>query len=121
MLRNEIRANVEFPTRPGEKQLPRGDCQKWSTAFSLRRGTAVNPSEYAIGSLESRAAARAVAESRETDSFRLQIVNHIERPRQDNSRPHVGKWRAVGDGLMRIVYVPENTDEATIEKLLATP
>jgi len=81
----------------------------------------LKPADFPIGSPESRAAARAVVESRETDGCRLQLVNYIQRPRQDGSRPHIGEWCSLGDILMRIVFVPESTDEATLEKLVATP
>jgi hypothetical protein len=77
------------------------------------------PWEFPTGSAESRAAARAIVDSRDRDTFRLRIVNHIPRPRQDNSRPHIGEWQSMADGFMRIVFVPEATDDATLEKLLA--
>lgn len=82
----------------------------------------LRPEDFPIGSPESRAAARAMLQTRESNIRRLQMVSAIPRPRQDNSRPHVGAWQPMSDGgFMRVVYVPPETDEETIERLLATP
>ena len=82
----------------------------------------LRPEDFSIGSPESRAAARAMLETREINVTRLQIVSSIPRPRQDNSRPHVGPWQPMIDGgFMRMVYVPLGTDDKTRERLLATP
>lgn len=80
----------------------------------------VRPEDFLVGSAESRAAARAALEARDTDMRRIQIVSHVERPRQDNSVPHIGPWQQAGDGsLMRIVYVPPGTDEEARESEMA--
>jgi len=80
------------------------------------------PWEFEIGSAESRAAARAMLESREKGVRRLQIVSCVPRPRQDNSVPSVGPWQSTTDGgLVRVVNVPPGTDEETLRRLLATP
>jgi hypothetical protein len=80
------------------------------------------PEEFPLGSPESRAAARAMLETRESRVRRLQIVTEIPRPRQDNSHAHVGHWQPMVDGgFMRLVYVPLGTDEETKKRLLDTP
>jgi hypothetical protein len=36
-------------------------------------------------------------------------------------RPRIGEWQSIGNGLMRIIYAPENAEEATLEEMLPTP
>lgn len=80
------------------------------------------PEEFPLGSMESRAAARALLEAREKDVRRVQIIHSIPHPNEDHSRPHVGHWQQWGDGgLMRLIYVPPGTDEETLSRVLATP
>ena len=78
--------------------------------------------EFPLGSAESRAAARAMLEAQERNVQRLQITHCVPRPCQDNSRLHVGDWQQRIDGsLLRLVYVPPNTDEETLRRILAAP
>jgi hypothetical protein len=82
----------------------------------------LRPWEFAPGSLESRAAARAMLEANEASVERFQIVNCIPSPYWDNSIPHVGAWSKTTDGgLMRVVYIPPDTDKETERRILATP
>jgi hypothetical protein len=79
-----------------------------------------NPWEFAVGSAESRAAARAMLEARDEGVPRLQIAHSVPSPRQDNSRPRLGQWTPMIDGgFMRVVYIPQNTDVETRERILA--
>jgi hypothetical protein len=83
---------------------------------------APQPENSALGSPESRAAARAMLESREKGVRRIQFVSNVQWSGQDNSLPHVGDWqRCIDGGLMRFVYVPDGTDDETENRLLATP
>jgi hypothetical protein len=80
------------------------------------------PWEFEVGSAESRAAARAMLESRERNVRRIQLVHHVPRGGKDDSVPRVGPWRPTDDGgLLRLVYVPSGTDEETTRRLLDTP
>ena len=90
---------------------------KTSNSDSLPR-----PEEFPLGSMESRVAARAVLELRETQVRRVQIVHSVPRPCQDNSKPHVGAWIPMIEGAStRLVYIPSETDEETRRQILATP
>ena len=80
------------------------------------------PDEFPLGSMESRAAARALLEAQERGVRRVQIIHSIPHPNEDDSRPHVGHWQQWGEGgLMRLIYVLPNTDEETLRRILATP
>ena len=90
---------------------------KTSNSDSLPR-----PEEFPLGSMESRAAARAVLELRNMQVRRVQIVHSVPRPHQDNSKPNVGDWAPMIDGsFTRLVYIPAETDEETRRQILATP
>ena len=81
------------------------------------------PEEFPVGSVESRAAARAILESRESGVRRFQIILDVPRPRREG-RPEtiVGHWTKQSDGtLFRTVIVPPGTDKETLQRLLATP
>ena len=66
---------------------------------------------------------RALLESRDKNVRRFQIVMNVPRPRRENlPETRLGDWMPMtGGGLVRIVHVPPDTDEETIERLLATP
>ena len=83
----------------------------------------MKPGDFPIGSPESRAAARAMIESRDKDVPRLQIINDsVQISGQDNSLPHVGDWYPMTDGaFVRFVYIPPGTDEETERRILDTP
>jgi hypothetical protein len=71
----------------------------------------MKPGDFPLGSLESRAAARAMLEDAEGSRLRLTIVSYLQRPGRDNSQIHIGAWQACPDGLrMRMVYVPSGMD-----------
>jgi hypothetical protein len=67
----------------------------------------MKPGDYAIGSPESRAAARAVLERRLAERNRggLTLITNIPRPSGDGIR--IGEWCEGADGtLMRICFLP---------------
>ena len=81
-----------------------------------------HPASFPAGSDESRAAARALIEERETGVERIQIVSHIPDAYQDNSQPHIYPWTPMTDGgFVRVVYMPPNIDEVTRRRILAAP
>ena len=89
---------------------------KTSNSNSLPR-----PEEFPLGSMESRAAARAMLEAQERGVRHLQIIITAPRPRREGE-PHtkVGPWFETADGgLTRYVFVPPGTDEETLRRLLA--
>ncbi len=64
------------------------------------------PGDFPIGSVESRAAARAMLASGASGPPRFEIVHHVARPRRDARPGHAGPWQPCTDGrLMRLVYV----------------
>ena len=79
------------------------------------------PDEFPLGSMESRAAARAMLEAQESGVRRLQIVIDAPRPRREGQPDtRVGPWCKADDGTMtRSVIVPPGTDEETLRRLLA--
>ena len=85
------------------------------------------PGDFPIGSPESRAAARMLMRSRVDNRKRFQFVTNVsfpdlDGPPRDRSKPYVTPWTETGDGcLMRLVYVPNRTDDETENRLLATP
>jgi hypothetical protein len=81
------------------------------------------PEEFPVGSAESRAAARAMLESRESSVRRVQIIMDIPRPRREGlPETRVGLWSEQPDGtLLRFLFVPPGTDEVMLKQLLATP
>ena len=88
---------------------------KTSNSNSLPR-----PEEFPLGSMESRAAARAMLEAQEKGVRRLQIIIAAPRPRREGEpRTKVGPWFETADGLTRYVFVPPGTDEETLRRLLA--
>lgn len=68
------------------------------------------PEEFPVGSVESRAAVRAIFESGKSD--RVQLVIAVPRPRREGeSDTIVGPWYKTADGaLTRTVIVPPGTD-----------
>jgi hypothetical protein len=96
--------------------------QSSSIRFVKANQPAIMPWKFALASPESRAAARAMLEARQTGARRLQLVTSIQRPRQDNSLPRVGDWTPIPGGrLMRLVYIPPDIGCDTRERILATP
>jgi hypothetical protein len=83
------------------------------------------PEEFPIGSAESRAAARAMLNTREKSLRRRQIVIDMShRPPRPSENPlgTVGPWGLGADGnLWRTVMLPRGADEETKRRLLATP
>jgi hypothetical protein len=60
--------------------------------------------------------------AKEATVERLQIISSIPSGYWDNSLPHVGGWQPTKDGgLMRMVYLPPDTDKETEKRILATP
>jgi len=76
------------------------------------------PGDFPVGSLESRAAARAMLQHAESERERITIISHIPRPEWEwdgegpapadwNKKIHVGEWSECPDGrLFRMVNVP---------------
>ena len=84
-----------------------------------------HPTEFPIGSAESRAAARALLESQEEGVQRLTIVLDMANrpPREGEANGGgVGSWQRGLDGnLWRTICIPRGADEETQRRLLATP
>ena len=84
----------------------------------------VKPGDYALGSPESRAAARAALERRlaERNSGGITLVTDIPRPSGDGLR--IGEWCEGGDGtLMRVCFLPtgmtmEEAEQTGAERLI---
>jgi hypothetical protein len=78
------------------------------------------PSDFLIGSPESRAVARMVVQRRAAQCKRLEMVTNVlfhdhDETEPDPSKPHASPWQNTLDGgLMRMLYVPEGmtADEA---------
>src|SRR5215469_9973050 len=67
------------------------------------------PSDYPIGSPESRAAARMWLKNTRDTRPRFEIVTHIYHPDEDHrdeTMPYATGWSNWGDKLMRMVYHP---------------
>ena|SRR5215472_5913344 len=67
------------------------------------------PSDYPLGSPESRAAARMWLKNARDARPRFEIVTHIYHPNKDHEDetiPHATGWSNWGDKLMRMVYHP---------------
>ena len=65
------------------------------------------PSDFPIGSPESRAAARMRLDLLQASRKRLEIVVNFSPSGEDPILPHAGPWQETVDGgLMRIVYHP---------------
>jgi hypothetical protein len=85
------------------------------------------PEEFPVGSAESRAAARALLQSREKGIRGVQVIilNMSHRPPResgDDTKGAVGPWYEGKDGsLIRTVCLPRGADEETKRRLLATP
>jgi hypothetical protein len=83
-----------------------------------------HPSSFPVGSDESRAAARAMFQERDRGVRRLQIVNDMPRPirGEGDKTPRIGPWTPMeGGGFVRLVNVSPQTNEETIQRILATP
>jgi len=67
----------------------------------------MRPSDFPVGSVESRAAARKLLAQRNDGVKRLRLISHIPSGGADNSRFHFGGWQDWGkDTICQIVYVP---------------
>ena len=70
------------------------------------RTPVTNPALYPVGSVESRAAARAMREWRHSTRKRVEYVSRIPSGK-DDSRTRFSPWQERRDGtLSRYVYVP---------------
>jgi len=80
------------------------------------------PEEFPVGSAASRAAARALLESRERGVRRITIIlDPAMRPPQeaDPNQAGVGPWSIGKDGnLWRTAFIPRDMDEETKRRLL---
>src|SRR5579862_2646077 len=95
-----------------------------NSSFLPGTDSELRPGDFPLGSLESRAAARAKLDTgtqRSDRHNRLEIVSYIPRSRQDNSKPHATPWTETLDGgVMRILFVPSGMTDAEAEPSLAT-
>ena len=73
------------------------------------------PDEFPVGSLESRAAARAMLDARDTNRRRVQLISNVnvnfaldrEKSGSEARVPSADPWVECDDGtLFRMVYVP---------------
>jgi hypothetical protein len=78
---------------------------------TLNLPATLKPGDFPLGSAESRAAARMLAQQRETQGKRLEIIlSSWMRPARGNDKPHATPWipHAFEDGtLVRTLVVPE--------------
>jgi hypothetical protein len=80
--------------------------QGWPNG-SVATDLIVRPGDFPLGSLESRAAARALAGTRSDSAPRIQLIHSVHRPHLDHRRIHVSAWGETGDGrFFRCIYVP---------------
>lgn len=78
----------------------------------------MRPGDFALGSAESRAAARALLESRTDNRERLDILIDIGVPPDDE--PRIGEWEEGADGkLVRICVLPEDMTLQEAERIVA--
>jgi hypothetical protein len=79
------------------------------------------PGDYAVGTPESRAAARAMLEAKRADRKRVDIVCSIPRPGAEDAI-HIGKWIENPDGsLFRFSNVPAGMTIAEAERIVSQP
>ena len=86
------------------------------------------PGDFPIGSVESRAAMRLQLSNQGQKSCIMEIVSYISRPwLEDGEGPEPSDWNKAprisapqpcGDGLMRILYVPEGMTAEESRKIL---
>ncbi len=75
------------------------------------------PANYDLGSLQSRAAARALLKRRLAGRERLNIILDLE-----SEGPRLGEWREGADGrLIRFCYLPSGTELEDAERIVAQP
>ncbi len=81
----------------------------------------MKPSDFALGSPESRAAARAALERRRAGRKRIDIVSSIPRPGGDGGI-HLGTWIECDDGsLFRLSSIPAGMTIAEAERIVLQP
>ena len=67
----------------------------------------MRPESFAIGSPESRAAARLQIARSKASRKRVRLVSNVPRPGEANSRVRFSNWQECKDGsLFQMVYVP---------------
>ena len=76
----------------------------------------LRPNEFPVGSLESRAAARAMLDARDSNRRRVQLISNVNFARHwETGVPSASLWVEHDDGtLFRMVYIPtikEDTSE----------
>ena len=80
-------------------------------------GEGVRPGDYAVGSPQSRAAARAALEHRLAARKRLQVIFH-----RDCNVPVFGQWTESADGtLYRSCFLPEGMTPEEAERFVSQP
>jgi hypothetical protein len=86
------------------------------------------PGDYALGSVESRAAARAAVEQRRASQKRRELViicsiprpNHENDPELDPIGPVVHDWHMANDGVLeRICWIPPGMTVEEAERICA--
>ncbi len=79
----------------------------------------MKPGDFALGSSQSRAAARALLERRFAARKRIDIVCSIPRPREDGEI-HIGTWTEGADGsLFRFSSLPPGMTIEEAERIVA--
>lgn len=81
----------------------------------------MKPGDFALGSSQSRAAARALLERRFAARKRLDIVSSIPRPGGDGGI-HIGTWQEGQDGvLFRFSSIPPGMTIQEAERIASQP
>jgi hypothetical protein len=79
----------------------------------------MRPSEYPLGSIQSRAAARGLLEHRFASRRRIDIVSSIPRP-GGNGGIHIGTWTECEDGsLFRFSSIPPGMTIEEAEQMVS--
>ena len=81
----------------------------------------MKPGDFALGSPQSRAAARSLLETQRAERKRVDIVCSIPRPGDDGAI-HLGKWIEKPDGsLFRFSNIPAGMTIAEAERIVSQP
>ena len=90
-------------------------------AHSHCAGASLKPGDFALGSRQSRAAARAVLERRKTGQRRIDVFGSIPRP-YTNSEIRIGTWQEGEDGvLFRYSNIPAGMTIQEAERIVSQP
>jgi hypothetical protein len=88
----------------------KSNIQRNSNSRLPATNSGLRPGDFPVGSVESRAAARALAEHRQSHEGGMTTIHSIPSPNVDNSLVHITEWHPGANGSLRYrwVYVPSD-------------